>query len=118
MNIRWLVLFSAVAEEGSFTRAANRLNVAQPWVSAQIRKLEFELGVDLLERTSREMVDVKVVPDLLQVIALRARLEDLDGIPVINIGSAIWRGRWAMCAARSSGWAAMRRWLACRRCAD
>lgn len=51
MNIRWLILFSAVAEEGSFTRAATRLNVAQPWVSAQIRKLEFELGIDLLERT-------------------------------------------------------------------
>jgi DNA-binding transcriptional LysR family regulator len=51
MNIRWLILFSAVAEEGSFTRAAHRLNVAQPWVSAQIRKLEFELGVNLLERT-------------------------------------------------------------------
>ena len=36
--------------------------------------------LELLESTSREIVDVKVVPDLLQVIALRARLEDLDGI--------------------------------------
>jgi Undecaprenyl-phosphate glucose phosphotransferase len=41
--------------------------------------------LQLIESTSREMVDVKVVPDLLQVIALRARLEDLDGVPVINI---------------------------------
>ena len=40
--------------------------------------------IALLETTSREIVDVKVVPDLLQVIALRARLEDLDGIPVIS----------------------------------
>ena len=37
-------------------------------------------------------VDVKVVPDLLQVIALRARLEDLDGIPVININDVPLQG--------------------------
>jgi Undecaprenyl-phosphate glucose phosphotransferase len=41
--------------------------------------------LDLIESTSREMVDVKVVPDLLQFLALRARLEDLDGVPIINI---------------------------------
>jgi DNA-binding transcriptional LysR family regulator len=52
MNIRWLVLFAMVAEEGSFSRAAGRLNVAQPWLSAQLRKLELELGVKLLERLS------------------------------------------------------------------
>jgi Undecaprenyl-phosphate glucose phosphotransferase len=41
--------------------------------------------LDLIESTSREMVDVKVVPDLVQFLALRARLEDLDGVPIINI---------------------------------
>lgn len=48
--------------------------------------------IDLLEATSREMVDVKVVPDLLQVIALRARLEDLDGVPVINVNDVPLQG--------------------------
>jgi Undecaprenyl-phosphate glucose phosphotransferase len=48
--------------------------------------------IELLESTSREMVDVKVVPDLLQVIALRARLEDLDGIPVINVNDVPLQG--------------------------
>jgi Undecaprenyl-phosphate glucose phosphotransferase len=48
--------------------------------------------LELLESTSREMVDVKVVPDLLQVIALRARLEDLDGVPVININEPPLQG--------------------------
>ena len=48
--------------------------------------------LELLESTSREMVDVKVVPDLLQVIALRARLEDLDGIPVINVNDVPLQG--------------------------
>ena len=48
--------------------------------------------LELLESTSREMVDVKVVPDLLQVIALRARLEDLDGVPIINVNDVPLQG--------------------------
>ena len=48
--------------------------------------------LQLIESTSREFVDVKVVPDLLQVIALRARLEDLDGVPVININDVPLQG--------------------------
>jgi len=48
--------------------------------------------LQLIESTSRECVDVKVVPDLLQVIALRARLEDLDGVPVININDVPLQG--------------------------
>jgi DNA-binding transcriptional LysR family regulator len=52
MNLRWMTLFATIAEEGSFTRAATRLNMAQPWLSAQLRKLEYELGVQLLVRQS------------------------------------------------------------------
>jgi Undecaprenyl-phosphate glucose phosphotransferase len=48
--------------------------------------------IELLDLTSRECFDVKVVPDLLQVIALRARLEDLDGVPVININEPSLQG--------------------------
>jgi Undecaprenyl-phosphate glucose phosphotransferase len=48
--------------------------------------------LDLVESTSREGVDVKVVPDLLQFIALRARLEDLDGVPVINLNDVPMQG--------------------------
>jgi Undecaprenyl-phosphate glucose phosphotransferase len=48
--------------------------------------------IELIESTSREMLDVKVVPDLLQVIALRARLEDLDGVPVINVNDVPLQG--------------------------
>jgi Undecaprenyl-phosphate glucose phosphotransferase len=49
----------------------------------------------LIEVTSRECIDVKVVPDLLQFIALRARLEDLDGLPVININDVPLQGIYA-----------------------
>jgi DNA-binding transcriptional LysR family regulator len=60
MNLRWMMLFAAIADEGSFTRAAARLNIAQPWLSAQIRKLEYELGVQLLIRQS---AGVQVTPE-------------------------------------------------------
>ncbi len=48
--------------------------------------------LDLIELTSRECIDVKIVPDLLQFIALRARLEDLDGLPVINLNDVPLQG--------------------------
>lgn len=48
--------------------------------------------LDLVESTSREAVDIKVVPDLLQFMALRARLEDLDGVPVINLNDVPLQG--------------------------
>ena len=48
------------------------------------------LGV--VEFASRECINVHVVPDLLQFIALRARLEDLDGLPIISINDVPLRG--------------------------
>lgn len=51
MELHQLEYLVAVADERSFTRAAARLHVSQPAVSAQVRKLESELGEPLLDRT-------------------------------------------------------------------
>ncbi len=55
MELRQLVTFVAVAEEGSFTRAADRLHVVQSAVSAGVRNLEKELGVMLFDRSTHRV---------------------------------------------------------------
>jgi len=55
MELRQLRYFIALAEEGSFTRAAHHANVAQPALSRQIQKLENELGLPLVDRTTRRV---------------------------------------------------------------
>ncbi len=55
VELRHLRSFVAVAEELNFTRAAERLHLAQPALSAQIRQLEQRVGARLLERTTRRV---------------------------------------------------------------
>jgi Undecaprenyl-phosphate glucose phosphotransferase len=87
LGYRGLPLLGTFDEAAEITvrESIDHLYVALP-PEQHVRMLE------LLDSTSRELVDVKVVPDLLQVIALRARLEDLDGVPVISINEPPLQG--------------------------
>jgi len=76
MEIRHLRSFVVLAEERHFGRAAGRLHIAQPALSQQLRRLEHELGVTLLDRSTRR-VDLTEAGRLLQTRALRM-LAELD----------------------------------------
>ncbi|MEU7262033.1 LysR family transcriptional regulator [Streptomyces rimosus] len=60
MELRQLRYFVSVVEEGGFTRAAARLHLAQPGLSAQIRQLEKEVGQPLLDRSGRSVTPTEV----------------------------------------------------------
>ena len=78
MNIemRHLRYFVAVAEEASFTAAAQRVHVTQQVLSTQIRQLEEAVGTVLLERTSRGVVLTAAGSAFLE--SARATLASLD----------------------------------------
>jgi Undecaprenyl-phosphate glucose phosphotransferase len=87
IGYRGLPLLGTLAEAGDI---AQRERVDHLYVALSLDE-HFKL-LDLIETTSRECIDIKVVPDLLQFIALRARLEDFDGLPLININEVPLQG--------------------------
>lgn len=69
LDIRQVRCFVAVANERSFTRAAERLRIAQPWLSVQIRRLEEQLGFQLFDRNRSRAVVASVEAEAFLPIA-------------------------------------------------
>jgi DNA-binding transcriptional LysR family regulator len=102
MELRQLEYLVAVAEEANFTRAAARLHVAQPGVSAQIRQLERELGHTLLDRSTRTVQPTEagaaVLPHaraaLRAVANARVAIDELAGLlrGHLSVGTVAARG--------------------------
>jgi LysR family transcriptional regulator, transcription activator of glutamate synthase operon len=88
MELRQLRYLVALAEERNFTRAAAREHIAQPALSQQIRRLEQELGLPLVERTTRRVTVTAAGQSLLaratrvlaEVDAAKAELERIRGV--------------------------------------
>ncbi|GHC86483.1 LysR family transcriptional regulator [Streptomyces flavofungini] len=78
MELRQLQYFAAVADEGGFSRAAERLGVVQSAVSQQVRRLERELGVALFDRSTRHVhlsaAGERLLPEARAVLAAADRI--------------------------------------------
>ena len=88
MELRQLRYMVALAEERSFTRAAEREHIAQPALSQQIQRLEQEVGLALVERTTRrvtiteagELLVARARRILVELASAREELQSLSGI--------------------------------------
>lgn len=74
----------------ALSEIVQRDRVDQIYVALPLEEHQRLLSV--IEVASRDLIDVKIVPDLLQFIALRARIEDLDGVPIINLSDVPLQG--------------------------
>ena len=84
---RGLPLLGTLADAGD---VVTRERIDQLYAALPLDRHVRLLG--LIEVANRECIEIKVVPDFLQFVTLRARLEELDGIPLINVNDVPLRG--------------------------
>ncbi|MGV1009049.1 MAG: LysR family transcriptional regulator [Dermatophilaceae bacterium] len=105
MEVHQLRYAVAVADEGSFTAAAAALHVSQSGVSAQVARLEHELGLDLFERGARTVTTTPAGGQLLaRMRGVLAALEDIQSAADEHLG--LLRGRARIGAVAGLSWPA------------
>jgi LysR family transcriptional activator of glutamate synthase operon len=102
MELRQLRYLVALADERHFTRAAAREHIAQPALSQQIRRLEAEIGLTLVERTTRR-VALTDAGDLLVARGRRIIAEIDDAQAELSALAGVKRGRLAVGALHTMG---------------
>jgi DNA-binding transcriptional LysR family regulator len=92
VEIRHLLHFVALAEEGQFTAAARRMNIVQSGLSVTIKELEQELGVQLVNRTTRT-VSLTDAGEVFLEYARSGLVTLNDGIEAVRSRDGVVRGR-------------------------
>src|SRR5947209_6562105 len=102
MELRQLRYLEAIVRHEHFTRAAGELHVAQSALSHQVQALERELGIELLQRTTRSvtpteagaLVAARARAVLREVEALRAEIDELRGLVrgQVTVGAMLFGG--------------------------
>src|SRR5215813_5814325 len=102
MNLNHLAIFHAVAQTGSTTRGAERLDISQPAVSKQVQELESALGVHLFDRIGRQ-VRLSQVGVVLADYAQRLFALAQEADEALADVRAVGRGRLAIGASTTIG---------------
>lgn len=90
MELKYLITFKAIVEEGGFTKAAKRLNYTQSTITFQIGQLEQELSAKLFERIGRRMVLTKAGERLIPYV--EDVLNSVDRLQNFEEDLASWKG--------------------------
>ena len=99
MKLRHIQTFIAVAEQGSVSKAALRLHIAQPALSRQINDFEAELGLPLFERIHRRLIltgagerllaDCHAILNAVDSLSTRARALSASDAGVLNVAATM-----------------------------
>ncbi|HBF33595.1 TPA: LysR family transcriptional regulator, partial [Candidatus Sumerlaeota bacterium] len=102
MNLNHLAVFHAVAQEGGFSRGAERLRITQPAVSKQVRELENWVGMPLVDRSQKRLA-LTQAGELLDSYAHRIFTLESEAERALNELQGLRRGRLAVGASTTIG---------------
>lgn len=79
-----------LGDYGDFERVVKKYNITDLFITLSLK--EYETIIRLIEQANNLLIDIKLVPDILQIASIKARMEHLEGIPIINLGDIPLQG--------------------------